>query len=72
MSIEYKKEMLQLLRYYNNVDITHTFSKNGQPVASVSCLKNTNTLQITFFNNHTVEKYETIEEAVTVIETLIK
>lgn len=71
MSLAHIKEMLKTLCYYNNVEITHTFSKGGQPFLKVCCLKNTKTLQVTFVECQTIEYYEDITEAASIIEKLI-
>ncbi|WP_050180564.1 hypothetical protein [Domibacillus robiginosus] len=71
MSLNHLKEMLQMLCYFNSVEITHTFSKHGQAFLTASCKKNTETIQLTFLENQTIEYYADIEEAATVIERII-
>ncbi|WP_050182146.1 hypothetical protein [Domibacillus robiginosus] len=71
MSLNHIKEMLKTLCYYNTVEITHTFSKNGQDFLKASCKKNTETIQLTFVECQTIEYYDDVEEAASVIEKLI-
>ncbi|KMY54521.1 hypothetical protein AC623_11850 [Bacillus sp. FJAT-27231] len=71
MSVDKLKEMLELLRYYNTVEITHTFRHGDQPFLSVCCLKNTITFQITNIEEQTVHHYNCLEEAAIAIEKLI-
>lgn len=71
MSLKHLKEMLKMLCYFNSVEITHTFSKNGQAFLKASCKKNTETIQLTFVESQTIEYYDDVEEAAAVIEELI-
>jgi len=71
MSLKHIKEMLNTLCYYNTVEITHTFSRNGQAFLKASCLRNTETIQFTFVKSQTIEYYDDVEEAASVIEKLI-
>ncbi|KIL75017.1 hypothetical protein [Bacillus badius] len=71
MSVEKLKEILEMLRYYNAVEITHTFKNGENPLLSVCCLKNTSTFQITILDSKTVKYFECVEEAAKTIEKLI-
>lgn len=71
MSLKHIKEMLKTLCYYNTVEITHTFTKNGQAFLKTSCKKNTETIQLTFVGPQTIKYYDDIEVAAVVIEKLI-
>lgn len=55
MSIDSTKMMLETLCYYKEVEITHTFSKDEQPLLKVSCMKNAETLKVAFIQNETIE-----------------
>ena len=63
--------MLKNLCEYNNVEITHTFSSNEQPVMKVRCLKHTRTIEITNLKNNTVKLSDNIEESAESIQLLI-
>ena len=39
MSLNHIKEMLKMLCYYNTIEMTHIFSKNGQAFLKASCKK---------------------------------
>lgn len=71
MSLKHINEMLKTLCYYNTVEITHTFSKNGQAFLKASCKKNTETIQLSFVESQTIEYYDDTEEAAAIIEKLI-
>lgn len=71
MSIESIVKMLETLCYYKDVEITHTFSRDELPLLKVCYVKNTETLQITFLQSQTVDCYEDVEEAASIIEKLI-
>ena len=71
MSLDKLKEMLEVLRYYHTVEITHTFRSGDQPFLSVCCLKNTTTFQITIIEDQTIQYYDCVEEAAITIEKLI-
>ncbi|OES46020.1 hypothetical protein BA724_16780 [Domibacillus iocasae] len=71
MSVNNIKNQLKTLCYYNNCEITHTFSKDGHPFLKVCCLKNTKTLQVTFVACQTIEYYEDVTKAASIIEKLI-
>ncbi|OES46017.1 hypothetical protein BA724_16765 [Domibacillus iocasae] len=65
------KNFLELLCNYNRTEITHRFYKNNQPIAFANCLRNTTTIQVTFIQSETIEHYESVEEAASVIHKLI-
>ncbi len=71
MSLDSLKDLLGTLCSYNMIDITHTFEKDGQSIASVCCLKNTSTIEVTMIQTQSVEQYETVDEAAIVIERLV-
>lgn len=71
MSLDKLKEILEMLRYYNTVEITHTFSNGGQPLLSVCCLKNTTIIQVTMIENQLVQSYDCVEEAAAIIDEWI-
>jgi uncharacterized protein YkuJ len=71
MSLSHIKEMLKMLCYYNTVEMTHSFNKNGQAFLKVSCKQNTETIQLNFIQSQAIEYYDDIEEAAAVIEELI-
>lgn len=71
MSLDTLRDLLETLCCYNTIDITHTFDKDEQSIASVCCLKNTSTIQVTMFETQSIEQYENVEEAASVIEKLI-
>ncbi|OAH58338.1 MULTISPECIES: hypothetical protein [Bacillaceae] len=71
MSLDSLKDLLGTLCSYNTIDITHTFEKDGQSIASVCCLKNTSTIEVTTIQTQSVEQYETVDEAAIVIERLV-
>ncbi|WNS78449.1 hypothetical protein RRU94_00295 [Domibacillus sp. DTU_2020_1001157_1_SI_ALB_TIR_016] len=71
MLIDSTKMMLETLCYYKEVEITHTFSKDEQPLLKTSCVKNTDTLKVAFIQNETIEYYENVEEALCIIGKLI-
>lgn len=71
MSLDNLKKMLEVLRYYNTVDITHTFKNGGQPLLVVCCLENTTIIQVTTVKDQSVKYYDCIEEAAAAIEKLV-
>lgn len=71
MSFAHIKEMLEMLCYYHNVEITHTFSKDKKPLLKVFCIENTEILQVTFIESQMTEEYKDVEEAASIIEKLI-
>lgn len=71
MSIDSIIKMLETLCYYKDVEITHTFSENELPLLKVCCVKNTETMQMTFIQSQTVEYYEDVQEAAAIIEKSI-
>lgn len=71
MSLDKLKETLEILRYYNTVEITHTFKRDEQPLISVCCLRNTTIIQVTIIENQTVQYYDCVEEAAAIIDELI-
>jgi len=62
--------MLETLCQYNNVEMTHTFSSNEQPVITVRCLNQTRTIEITNLKNNTVKLFDNIEESAEAIQLL--
>ena len=71
MSIESLMKMLKTLCEYNNVEITHTFTSNEQPVMTIRCLKHTRTIEITNLKNNTVKLSDSLEESAEFIQLLI-
>ncbi|MFC2947068.1 hypothetical protein [Virgibacillus sediminis] len=71
MSKESLIKMLETLCQYNNVEITHTFSSNEQPVMTVRCLKHTRTIEVTNLKNNTVKLFDNIEESAETLQLLI-
>ena len=71
MSLDHVRDLLETLRCYNKIDITHTFEKDEKSIASVCCIKNTSTLQVTMFETQSTKQYENVEKAASVIEKLI-
>lgn len=71
MYLDHVKDVLKTLCYYNSVEITHTFNKNGEAFLKVNCKKNTETIQLTFVQSQAIEYYEDHEEAALVILELI-
>ncbi|MCM3789370.1 hypothetical protein M3221_13270 [Domibacillus indicus] len=67
MSIDSIKTMLETLCYYKDVEVTHTFSKDEQPLLKISYVKNTDTLKVAFIQNEAIEYYENVEEAACII-----
>lgn len=70
MSKENIKAMLEFIRYYKDVGITYTIHSREQELALVSCIKNTNTIQVTMIETQTVDYYENILEAANAIEKI--
>ncbi len=71
MSLDSLKDLLDTLCYYNTVDITHTFKRDGQSIASVCCLKNTSIIKVTMAQTKSIEQYESIEDAAVAIDRLV-
>lgn len=71
MSLESLQDLLETLCSYNTIDITHTFEKDEQPIASVCCLRDTSIIQVTMCEVQSVKKYENIEEAAIAINKLM-
>lgn len=71
MSKENLIKMLNTLCQYDNVEITHTFSSNEQPILTVRCLKHTSTIEITNLKNSTVKLYDNLEESAEAIQLVI-
>jgi uncharacterized protein YkuJ len=71
MSLDSLQDLLETLCSYNTIDITHTFEKDEQPIASVCCLKDTSTIQVTMFETQSTEQYENIREAAMAIKKLM-
>ena len=70
MSKENLLDMLETLCKYNNVEIKHTFSLQGQPQVVVSCLKNTRTIEIHNLVSNTIMLYDDLEIAAEAIHLL--
>ena len=66
-----KKEDIQVLletiHQYNDVQITHTFTKNYEDWIDVKCITGTNKFELTYLQSGKVEHCESIQEAVDVI-----
>ncbi|WP_050182819.1 hypothetical protein [Domibacillus robiginosus] len=71
MSVEYIIQKLELLCYFNTVEMKHVFKKNEQPLVWASCIKNTTTIQVTVLPNQTIKEYENIKDAAASIQRLI-
>ncbi|MCP3763790.1 hypothetical protein NLX67_15555 [Domibacillus sp. A3M-37] len=71
MSLESLQDLLETLCSYNTIDITHTFEKDEQPIASVCCLRATSIIQVTMCEVQSVKQYENIEEAAIAINKLM-
>ena len=71
MNLESIAEILKTVCFYNTVDITQTFGKDGVDIVIVKCVKNTSTLQVTFVQAQQVNYYKSIAEAARVIESEI-
>ena len=64
------RAMLKFILYYKDVGITYTIKNNDQEIALISCVKNTNTIQINLIETQTIAYYENIEEAANAIEKI--
>ncbi|OES46019.1 hypothetical protein [Domibacillus iocasae] len=71
MLLDSLQDLLETLCSYNTIDITHTFEKDEYPIASVCCLKDTSTIQVTMFETQSIEQYENIKEAAMAIKKLM-
>ncbi len=71
MSLESIKEMLKTVHFYNTVNITQTFSKGEDSIITARCIKNTNILEITFYEEQKVEQFTCIEKAAAAIDRAI-
>lgn len=68
MKLEHIKEILQTVRFYNTVNITQTFCKEGKNCITVKCVKNKSILQITFIQTGHVVFFDSIDQAAQTIE----
>ncbi|MBM7649086.1 hypothetical protein JOC78_002039 [Bacillus ectoiniformans] len=71
MTANYLKVMLETLCYFNQVEILHTYKKNGEPYLTIRCVKNTSTIQVEFIQSHIIQQYDSIKEAESAIKKVI-
>ncbi|WKA56649.1 hypothetical protein [Planococcus shixiaomingii] len=71
MTIESIKNLLTTICQYNTVRITQTFTKDEVDWIQVRCVPNTSTLELTYLQTETIEKYDSVEEAANIIEKSI-
>ncbi|MCM3789950.1 hypothetical protein RG959_12145 [Domibacillus sp. 8LH] len=71
MSLNSLQDLLETLCSFNTINITHTFEKDEQPIASVCCLKDTSIIQLTLYETQSIKQYKSIEEAATAIDKLL-
>jgi uncharacterized protein YkuJ len=71
LPLENLQDLLETLCSYNTLDITHTFEKDEQPIASVCCLKDTSIIQVTMCKTQSVKQYENVEKAAIAINKLM-
>ena len=64
-------KMFKTLCHYNDVEITHTFISNKQPIMTVRCLKHTRIIEITNLKNNTVRLSDNLEESAEALQLLI-
>lgn len=69
MKINHIHDLLNTICQYNNVRITQTFTLENKDLIIVCCIPNTMTLELTFLETATVERYNSVEEAATVIDS---
>ncbi|MDN7241187.1 hypothetical protein QWY14_05260 [Planococcus sp. N028] len=72
MKLENIKEILQTVSFFNTVEITQTFGKDGTDCVIVKNVKNTRTLQMTFLQTGKVEFYKCLNQAAEAIENELK
>lgn len=71
MSKESIKKMLEFICYYKDVGITYTIYSNNQPMATVSCIKNTTVIKVTNLETQTTDHYQNMHEAIIALEMQI-
>ncbi|TWT01136.1 hypothetical protein [Planomicrobium sp. CPCC 101079] len=68
MKLEHIKEILKTVSFYNTVNITQTFSKEDTDRITVTSVKNTGVLQMTFIESGKVIFFESIDQAAEAVE----
>lgn len=71
MSKESIMTMLKTLCQYKNVSIKHTFSSNDQPLLTVRCINDSNTIEITNLSNNHVSLFNCLKESAEAIHRFI-
>ncbi|MGH2317712.1 hypothetical protein ACRC6Q_08070 [Planococcus sp. SE5232] len=68
MKLESITEILTTIRQYNTAIIIHTFSKDGIYLIRARCIPSTSTIELTFLIEQRVELFDSIAEAVKIVE----
>lgn len=71
MTKESIKNLLETMRQYNDVQITQIFTKGETDWIRVKCIPDTHLLELTYLQTETAECFESVDEAVQVIEKTI-
>ena len=71
MSLNYIMILLKTLCQYNSAEIVHTFSQDGKPHLKVSCLNDSQTIQLLFIGSNRIELYDDLEEASVIINEFV-
>ena len=69
-----KESILRILKTFyefNNIEITHTFSLNEEPILTIRYIKNTNTIELTDLSDNTVQLFKNLEESADELQHLI-
>ena len=73
MTIDHVKNLLSELCYFNEVDITHTFSLNGIRILQVKCLNidSQPIFELTYPDSDKIDSHSDIDEAAQAITNII-
>ena len=71
MKLESITDILTTISQYNNATIIHTFSKDGTSLIRARCIPSTSTLELTFLAEQRVELFDSLAEAVKIVELQI-
>lgn len=71
MSFDHIKETLETICFFKDVDITHTFSRNDEPLLHVQFAEETQKIQITWSQTNKTELYNDVYKAAEVIQEFV-
>ncbi|MCM3787473.1 hypothetical protein M3221_03465 [Domibacillus indicus] len=71
MSFNHIKDTLETICFFKSVNITHTFSKNDEPLLHVQFAEEVQKIQITWPQTNKKELYNDVDKAAEVIQEFV-